>query len=65
MVFEDITEAHIAIYDIKGTLIAKPFDGMAESSFIMDYNTDKLAAGMYIVRVVTPNSVKTFKINKS
>lgn len=65
MVFEDVTEAEIAIYDMKGTLVAKPFSGMAESSFIMDYNTDKLATGMYIVRVVTPNKVRTYKITKN
>ena len=64
MVFEDVTRAEIGIYDMKGTLVAKPFNGMAESSFIMDYNTDKLASGMYVVRVVTPDNVRTFKMNK-
>lgn len=65
MVFEDVTEAEIAIYDMKGTLVAMPFKGMAESSFIMDCNTDDLATGMYLVRVVTPDKVRTFKISKN
>ncbi len=65
MELADVTETEIAIYDLKGTLVAKPFDGMAESSFIMDYNTDKLAAGMYVLRIVTPNKVRNYKVNKS
>lgn len=65
MVFEDVTESDILIYDMKGTLVANPFSGMAEASFIMDYNTDKLATGMYVVRVVTPNNVRTYKISKN
>lgn len=65
MVFEDNTEAEIGIYDMKGTLVAMPFKGLSESSFIMDYNTDKLATGMYLVRVITPTKVRTFKMSKN
>lgn len=65
MVFEDATPAEIAIYDIKGTLVATPFKGTSESSFIMDYNTDELATGLYIVRVITPSKIRTFKLSKS
>lgn len=65
MVFEEATQAEVAIYDVKGTLVAQPFKGMTDSSFIMDYNTDVLATGMYIVRVVTPENVHTFKLSKN
>ena len=65
MVFEEPTEAEVAIYDTKGTLVALPFKGLSESSFIMDYNTDRLATGMYLVRVVTPTKVRTFKMSKN
>lgn len=64
MVFEDVTQAEISIYDMKGNLVAKPFSGMADSSFIMDYQTDQLAVGVYVLRVVTPDQVRTFKMNK-
>jgi len=65
MVFEEETKAEIAIFDTKGTLIAVPFKGMSESSFIMDYNTDHLATGLYIVRVVTPTKTRSFKLSKN
>lgn len=65
MVFEDATQAEVAIYDVKGTLVARPFNGMTDSSLILDYNTESLATGMYIVRVLTPKNVHTFKMSKN
>ncbi len=65
MVFEDVTEAEINIYDMKGTLVAQPFKGQSESSFIMNYNTDKLSTGIYVVRVITPTKTRTFKMSKN
>ena len=65
MVFEDVTQAEVLIYDMKGTLVANPFSGMAESSFILDYNTANLSTGIYVVRIVTPNDVRIFKISKN
>lgn len=65
MVFEDDTQTEIAIYDMKGTLIDRPFSGLSESSFILDYNTEKLSAGLYFVRVTTPTKARVFKMAKN
>ncbi|MBI1286072.1 MAG: T9SS type A sorting domain-containing protein [Flavobacteriales bacterium] len=65
MVFPEDTKAEISIYDMRGTLVAKVFDGMADSSFIMNWNAEQLAAGIYVVRVTTPSKMHVFKMNKS
>jgi hypothetical protein len=58
------TEATLNLYDSRGVLLEKLFDGSTEAdkSYRVVVKGDKLISGMYFLRLLTPQGVKHHKV---
>jgi len=57
MLFASETQVTVIIYDIKGSQIAIPFEGIVPGELNLEWNSSEFANGIYIAKIITPNEV--------